>query len=64
MAQNRSTGRWRQGIPLQKINSSIEDLMGNEENEYPIVDASKIMTNMYNELNDILKEMPKEELKK
>jgi 16S rRNA C967 or C1407 C5-methylase (RsmB/RsmF family) len=46
----------------QKTNSSIEDLVENEENEYPVADLSRI--SMSNEFNEVCKEMLKEKLKK
>jgi predicted nuclease with TOPRIM domain len=48
--------RRRQGnfIP-QKNNNSIEDLVGNEENEYPVLDPNRIRINITNELNNVHK---------
>jgi hypothetical protein len=40
----------------QKTNNSTEDLVGNEENEYPVPDPNRMMINMSNELNDNHKE--------
>jgi hypothetical protein len=39
----------------QKNNISIEKLMGNEENEYPVLTKKKPIINITNELNDIQK---------
>jgi hypothetical protein len=36
----------------QETNNSIEDLVGNEENEYPVPNPNKAMMNITNELND------------
>jgi hypothetical protein len=45
--------RRRPGNPNpQKTSNSIEDLAGNEENEYPIPDPKRTMINITNELND------------
>jgi hypothetical protein len=36
--------RRRPGNPMpQKSNNSIEDLVGNEENEYPVPDSDRMM---------------------
>jgi hypothetical protein len=46
--------RRRQGNSTsQKTNNSIEDLVGNEENECPVPDPNKMMIKMTNELNYI-----------
>jgi hypothetical protein len=61
MAQNRKVGRRRRqenSVP-QKINNSEEDLV---ENEYSVSDPSTMMITMTNELNEVHKEMHKEEL--
>jgi hypothetical protein len=47
----------------QKTNNSIEDLMGNEENEYPVTDPKRMMINMSNEFNDVYKDLLKGEIK-
>jgi hypothetical protein len=39
----------------KRQNNSIEDLVGNEENEYPILEPNRTMINMTSELNDIHK---------
>jgi hypothetical protein len=39
----------------QKTNNSIEDLVGNEENEYPVTDTNTTMININNELCNIHK---------
>jgi hypothetical protein len=45
-------GRKRPGNPTpQKTSNSIEDLVGNEENEYPVPDPNKTMLNITNELS-------------
>jgi hypothetical protein len=36
----------------QKTNNSIEDLVGNEENEYPVPDPNITMTNITSKLSD------------
>jgi hypothetical protein len=51
-------GKRRQG----KTNNSIEDLVGNKENEYPVSDLNRMMINMTNELNDIHKKFLKKEI--
>jgi hypothetical protein len=40
--------RRKETILLKKPNS-LEDLVGNEENRYPVPDSKKIMTNVTNE---------------
>jgi hypothetical protein len=40
-----------------KGHNSIEDLVGNEENEYQVPDPKKTMTNITNELNDVHKKI-------
>jgi hypothetical protein len=47
----------------RKFHSSIEDLVGNEENEYLAPALNSTMINMIHELNDILIEFLKEEIK-
>jgi hypothetical protein len=43
-----------QKIPnTQKTNNSIEDLMGNKENEYPVPDPNKTLINITNELINV-----------
>jgi hypothetical protein len=37
---------------LQKTKNSIEDLVANEENEYPVPDPNQTMINITNELSD------------
>jgi predicted transcriptional regulator len=46
----------------QKLKNSIEDLVGNEENEHPVPDAKRIMINMTTELHDVHKEFLKKEI--
>jgi hypothetical protein len=56
-------GRKRPGNPTpQKTSNSIEDLVGNEENEYPVPDLNRTMLVMTNESNDIHKKTLKEEI--
>jgi predicted transcriptional regulator len=66
MAQNRIMGRRRRQINKtpQKMNSSIEDLVEKEVNEYFVVDLSRMMISMFNEFNKAHKEMLKKELRK
>jgi hypothetical protein len=40
-------------------NNSIEDFVGNEENEYPVPDPNKTMINVTNELSETHKNPPK-----
>jgi hypothetical protein len=48
--------RRRKGtFSLQKSNNSIEDLVGNEENEHAVPDTNKTKINITNELNDVHK---------
>jgi succinate dehydrogenase/fumarate reductase flavoprotein subunit len=47
---------------LQKTNNVIEDLVGNEENEYSVPDPSRTMINITNELSDAHKKYLKEEI--
>jgi hypothetical protein len=42
---------------LQKTNNSIEDLVGNEENEYSVLDPKRTMINITNELSDAQKKI-------
>jgi hypothetical protein len=49
--------RRRQEAALQRINSSIEDLVENEGNEYLVSDPSRMMISMSNELNEAHKEL-------
>jgi hypothetical protein len=56
-------GRRRPGNPtLQKTNSLIEDLVGKEENEYPVPDHNITMINIINELSNTQKKSLKEEI--
>jgi hypothetical protein len=56
-------GRRKPGISTpQQTNNSIEDLLGNEENEYPIPDLSRVMIIRTNEPNNIHKKSLKEEI--
>jgi hypothetical protein len=47
----------------QKSNNSTENLVGNEENEYPVPYHNRMMISMYNELSDDYKDLHKKELK-
>jgi hypothetical protein len=62
--QNRSTGRKRRqgNSTSQKMNNSQEDLLENEENEYPVPDPNRMMVNRTNELSDIHKKFLKSEI--
>jgi hypothetical protein len=51
----------RNFIP-QKINSSMENLVRNEENENPVPDPNRVMINVTNEHNDVHKELLKVEI--
>jgi hypothetical protein len=46
----------------QKMNSSMEDLMRNEENEYPVPDPNRTMINITNDLSKAHKKSLKEEI--
>jgi hypothetical protein len=46
----------------QKTNNRIEDLVGNEENEYLVPDPNRIMIAITNELSDTHKKSLKEEI--
>jgi hypothetical protein len=48
---------------LKKANNSTEDLVGNEESEYPVPDPNRLMINVTNELNAVHKKLFKEEFK-
>jgi hypothetical protein len=54
----------RQGntTPQKTNNISIEDLVENEGNEYPVADSRRMMTSISNELSEDLKDMLKEDL--
>jgi hypothetical protein len=49
-------------IPPLKDQQLIEDLVGNEENEYPVPNHNRMMINMTNELNYVHKKSLKEEI--
>jgi hypothetical protein len=49
-------------IPPQKNNNSIEDLVKNEENEYPVPDPNRTMINITNDLSNAHKKLLKEEI--
>jgi hypothetical protein len=58
-------GRRRQGNSTpQKTNNSLEDLVGNEENEYVAPHPNRMIITMSNEFIDTHKEMLKEVIKK
>jgi hypothetical protein len=48
--------RSRDGNNTLQKNNSIEDLVGNEENGYPVPDLKKITINMTKELSNTFKE--------
>jgi hypothetical protein len=55
--------RRRPGNPTsQKTNNSIEDLVGNEKNEYPVPHSNSTMINITNELSDAHENTLKEEI--
>jgi hypothetical protein len=55
--------RRRQGNSIsQKTNNSIEDLLGNEEYEYSVLDPNRTMINMTKDINDVHKKFLKEEI--
>jgi hypothetical protein len=57
-------GRRREGNYTPQKKSSIEDFVGNEENEYPVPDHKKTMINITDEPNDAHKKSLKEEIMK
>jgi hypothetical protein len=46
----------------EKSNNSIEDLMGNKENEYTVPDPNRTMINITNELSDTHKNLSRRKL--
>jgi hypothetical protein len=53
----------RPGNPTpQKTNNSIEDLVGNEQNEYPVPYPNRTMISITNELSDAHKKSLNEEI--
>jgi hypothetical protein len=46
---------------LKKKKNSIEDLVGNEENGYPVPDPNKIMINVTKEHSETYKIIPQRE---
>jgi hypothetical protein len=50
-------GRRRQGNCTPQKSNSIEDLVGNKENEYPVSDPNKTMINVTNEFSDAHKKI-------
>jgi hypothetical protein len=59
---NWSMGKRREGNNTPQKKNSIEDLVGNEENGYPVPDPNKTMTNVTNEPSDTHKTSLKEEI--
>jgi hypothetical protein len=55
-------GRRRQENSTHEKNNSIEDLVGNEDNEYPVPDPNRTLINTTNDLSDIHKKSPKEKI--
>jgi hypothetical protein len=54
-------GRRRQGNSTpHKNNNLIKDLVGNEEKEYSVPDPNRLMINITNKFNDILKKISQE----
>jgi hypothetical protein len=51
-------GRREQNYTPQKTNNSIEDLVGNEENGYPVFYLNKTMINFTKEPSDVHKKIP------
>jgi hypothetical protein len=49
--------RRSQGNSTLQKNKSIEDLVRNEENGYPVSDPNRTMTNITNEFSDIHKKI-------
>jgi hypothetical protein len=47
---------------LLKKKNSIEDLVGNKENGYPVPDPNKTMINVTNQPSDTHKKLVKEEI--
>jgi hypothetical protein len=55
--------RRRPGNPIsQNINNSIENLVRNEENEYPVHDPNRTMINITNEISDAHKKTLKKKI--
>jgi hypothetical protein len=52
--------RRRDGNHTPQKNNSIEDLVGNEENGYPVPDPNKTMINVTNEPSDTHKKIQEE----
>jgi hypothetical protein len=53
--------RRRQGNCTPQKKNSIEDLVGNEDNEYPVPDCNRAMINITTELSDAHKKFLKVE---
>jgi hypothetical protein len=51
-------GEERKETILLKKKNSTEDLVGNEENGYPVLDPNKTMINITNEPSDAHKKIP------
>jgi hypothetical protein len=48
-------GRRKRNVNSTPQKNSLEDLVGNEENEYQVPDPNRTVINITNELNDTLK---------
>jgi hypothetical protein len=48
-------GRRKRNVNSTPQKNSLEDLVGNEENEYQVPDPNRTVINTTNELNDTLK---------
>jgi microcompartment protein CcmL/EutN len=58
-----SNGKKKKGWkPLSSKNNSIEYLVGNEENGFPVPDPNKTMINVTKELSNVYKNTLKEEI--
>jgi hypothetical protein len=55
-------GRRRRQGNSEKHNNSIEDLLGNEENEYPIPDPNRKIISITSKLSDVHQKSLKEEI--
>jgi hypothetical protein len=51
-------GRRREGNYTPQKNNSMEDLVGNEGNGYPVSDPNQTMINVSNEPSDTHKKIP------
>jgi hypothetical protein len=57
-------GRRREGNYTPQKNNSVEDVVGNEENGYPVPNPNKTRINVTNVSSDIHKKFLKEEIMK